>query len=410
MGTTGTTVLNTRVKESEPTSLLHDFTALHHTNVFSRAFSFGADQLPATTEKGTQIADRVLLAGDTGFIFQLYERELKVPAKTGDIEKWVSGQVVKKGVRRIQATRELLASYSALSVVNHFGHRITVTARNPDALIGVVVYRVPPKTKPFRAARFKQNRNGGFVHILRDVDYFEICQHFVSPTELSDYFAFRRDMLVGWDPPTTAVSERALIGQYLLEDFSSPPSSSLERAARSRGGATASEFSFVLDSLGADIARLEDDSAEEEHHEEDWPAGEDSYAIMSELAGLSRYELRALKDLFRNALDAVRANRFELPFRITSSRTGCGFLILPVMRDFQDRAFEALESLSIASKHELALPKQVGVGMWKEGEFVDMEWIYLAGENTPQPDIDARLAQSYPFRLASDRRLPPIFT
>jgi len=59
---------------------------------------------------------------------------------------------------------------------------------------------------------------------------------------------------------------------------------------------------------------------------------------------------------------------------------------------------------------ELALPKQVGVGMWKEGEFVDMEWIYLAGENTPQPDIDARLAQSYPFRLASDRRLPPIFT
>ena len=87
-------------------------------------------------------------------------------------------------------------------------------------------------------------------------------------------------MLVGWDPPTTAVSERALIGQYLLEDFSSPPSSSLERAARSRGGATASEFSFVLESLGADIARLEDDSAEEEHHEEDWPAGEDSYAIM----------------------------------------------------------------------------------------------------------------------------------
>ena len=85
MGTTGTTVLNTRVKESEPTSLLHDFTALHHTNVFSRAFSFGADQLPATTEKGAQIADRVLVAGDTGFIFQLHERELKVPARTGDM-------------------------------------------------------------------------------------------------------------------------------------------------------------------------------------------------------------------------------------------------------------------------------------------------------------------------------------
>ena len=101
----------------------------------------------------------------------------------------------------------------------------------------------------------------------------------------------------------------------------------------------------------------------------------------------------------------MRANRFELPFRITSPRRGCGFLILPVMRDFQNRAFEALESLSIASRHELGLQKQVGVGMWKDGEFVDIEWIFVAGENTPQPDIDARLAQSYPFRLASDRRI-----
>jgi hypothetical protein len=410
MGTTGTTILNTKVKESasEPTSLLHDFSALHHSNVFSRAFSFAADQLPITTEKQAQISDRVLLTGETGFIFQLYERELKVPARTGDIEKWVSGQVVKKGARRIQATRELLASYSTLSVVNHFGHRMTLSPRNPDSLIGVVVFRVPVKTKPFRAARFKQNRNGGFVHILRDTDYFEICQHFVSPTELADYFAFRRDMLVGWDPPTTAVSERALIGQYLLEDFASPPSSSLERAARSRGGATASEFSFVLDSLAGDIARLEEDP--EEHHEEDWPAGEEPYAILSEIASLSRYELRALKDQLRNALEAVRVNRFELPLRVASPRTKCGFLILPVMREFQDRAFEALESLAMASKHELSLAKQVGIGMWKDGEFVDIEWIYMAGDNPPQPEIDARLAQSYPFRLASDRRLPPVFT
>lgn len=402
------------MKESakEPTSLLHDFNAHQHANVFMRAFSFAANQLPTTSEKQPDLADRVLLLQDVGFIFQLREKEQKVTPKVGDVEKWVTGQVVRKGVRRIQTTREILAGYVGLSVVNHFGHRMTVSAKNPDALIGIVIYRVPPKTRAFRAARFKQHRNGSFVHILRDTDYFEICHHFVTPAELVDYFSFRRDILLSWDPPSTAVSETALIGQYLLEDFFSPPSSSLERAARSRGGPTACEFSFVLDSLGADLAAQElDESGDETDEEgEDASRTEEYYAILTELALLGRYELRALKQQIRMALEAVRANRFELPFRIASARTGCGFLTVPVMKEFHERAFEALESLAMASKHELDLEKQVGIGMWKNTEFVDIEWVFLNGRDGPQPGLDERMAQSYPFRRASERRLPPIFT
>jgi hypothetical protein len=399
------------VKESpkEPTSLLHDFIAQQHANVFSRAFSFATTQIPTTSEKEPDIADRVLLLDNVGFIYQLREREQKVASKTGDVEKWVAGQVVRKGVRRIQTTRELLASYVSLSVVNHFGHRINVSSRNPESLVGIVIYRVPPKTRAFRAARFKQYRNGGFVHILRDTDYFEICHHFITPAELVDYFKFRRDILLSWDPPSTAVSEAALIGQYLLEDFSSPPSSSLERAARARGGPTACEFSFVLDSLGAEIAGLEEEETEE-HDGESSANGDDRYEILTELGLLGRYDLRALKQQLRLSLEAVRANKFELPFRMASATTGCGILIVPIMREFHERAYEALQSLSLASKHELDLEKQVGIGMWKDTEFVEIDWIFLKGKNPPDPALDERLAQRYPFRRTSERRLPPIFT
>lgn len=375
-----------------------------------RAFSFAANQLPTTSEKQPDVADRVMLLDNAGLIFQLREREQKVTAKVGDVEKWVAGQVVRKGVRRIQTTRDLLASYTGLSVVNQFGHRITVSARDPDSLVGLLIYRVPPKTRAFRAARFKQSRNGGFVHILRDTDYFEICHHFVTPAELLDYFAFRRDILLSWDSPSTAVSEAALIGQYLLEDFSSPPSSSLERAAKSRGGPTACEFSFVLDSLGAEIATLEDDEEDGHDEDENGPTNDDRYIILSELGLLGRYELRALKQQLRLALEAVRANRFELPFRIASTRTGCGFLTVPIMKEFHERGFEALQSLAMASKHELGLDKQVGIGMWKNSEFVDIEWVLLEGRNASDQRLDERLLQNYPFRRASERRLPPIFT
>ena len=388
------------MKESSPgpSSLLQDFTAQQHANIFLRAFSFPTLQLPRASDEEVELAARVVLIDKIGFIVQLKEREQKVASKPGDLEKWVTANVVKKGVKQVQNTRELLQAYKGLSLVNHFGHRVSVPPVDPDDLVGMIIYRVPAKSRAFRAARFKKGRNGGFVHILRDVDYFEICQHFVTPAELLDYFSFRRDVLINWDPAGTAVSEEALIGQYLLEDYSSEPDPKFERAARSRGGPTACEFSFVLDSLSSRIASQHSDYADT-----------DCYEILNEIALLGRYELKALKQQSRLALEAVRANRFELPFRIASGRTGCGFLIVPVTREFHARAMDALESLSLASKHELDLPRQVGIGMWRNSEFVDIEWIFNEGDNPPNPELDERLAHSYPFRNASEQRLPPIF-
>jgi hypothetical protein len=155
----------------------------------------------------------------------------------------------------------------------------------------------------------------------------------------------------------------------------------------------------VLDTLASKIAAQEGEYADT-----------DCYEILTELALLSRYELRALKQEVRQALEAVRANRFELPYRMASSRRGCGFLVLPVTTEFHDRAFNALESLSAASKHELDLERSVGIGMWKNSEFVDIEWILLEGTNPPNPDLDERLEFRYPFRRATEQRLPPIFT
>lgn len=388
------------MKESSPgpSSLLQDFTARQHANVFLRAFSFPTTQLPQSFVDQAELADRVVLMDNITFIVQLKEREQKVASKPGDLEKWVANNVVKKGVRQVQNTRGLLRSYMGLSLVNHFGHRFSVSPKDPDDLVTMVIYRVPPKSRAFRAARFKKSRNGTFVHILRDLDYFEICEHFITPAELLDYFNFRRDVLINWDEAVTGVSEEALIGQYLLEDYSSAPDQKFERAARSRGGPTACEFSFVMDSLASRIAAQESEYADT-----------DCYEILTELALLGRYELRALMQQLRLGLEAVRANRFELPFRIASGRTGCGFLIVPVSREFHDRAMDALESLSLASKHELDLPRQVGIGMWRNSEFIDVEWVFLDGTNGPNPELDERLAFSYPFRTASEQRLPPIF-
>jgi hypothetical protein len=160
------------VKEStrEPTSLIHDFAAQQHENVFTRAYSYAASQLPNSFDKDVELADRVLMLDDIGFIFELCEREQKVTSKAGDLEKWISNHVVKKGAKRIQNTRDLLGSYVGLSLVNHFGHRATVSPKKPESFVTMIIYRVPPKSRAFRAARFKKSRKGGLVPVMRDTD------------------------------------------------------------------------------------------------------------------------------------------------------------------------------------------------------------------------------------------------
>jgi hypothetical protein len=379
-------------------SLLQEFTTQQNENAFLRAFSFSTTQLPLDPASDVELADRVIMVDEIGFIFQLMEREQKGASKPDDLEKWITNYVVRRGVKQIQNTRDLLRSYVGLSLVNNFGHRMLISPRDPDQLVSVIVYRVPPRTRAFRAARFKKNRTGNFVHILRDVDYFEIVRQFVTPADLSDYFEFRRDILINWDPAATGVSEAALVGQYLLEDHSSPPDERFESASRSPGEPTDCEFSFVLDSLATTIASQESDYADT-----------DCYDVLSQLARLARYELRALKQQVRLALEAVRGNRFELPYRIVSAQTGTGFLVLPVAKEFHDRAISALRSLSLASKYELDLERQIGIGMWRNSQFVDIEWMFLNGRNLPDRDLDERLAHNYPFRRASEQRLPPIF-
>ena len=389
-----------RVKGSsrEPTSLLEDFVAHQNENVFMRAFAFSTDQLPVASSGRLDLADRFVLLDQIGFVFQLKEREHKAVLKAGEVEKWITNQVVRKGAKEIQNTVELLRSYAGLSLVNDYGHRVAVAPRKAHDLVCAIIYRVPPKPGSFRAARFKATRNGGFVHILRDVDYFEICEHFVTPSELHQYFGFRRDVLINWDPPATAVTESALIGQYLLEDYSSPPDSKFARAALSHGGPIACEFAFVLDNLGGDIASQEDDYADT-----------DSYHILAEIGSIGRRELRALRQQLRITLEAVRADRFELPYRVTANDRNSAFLMVPVTRQFRERAFDALISLTMASKHELQVDKQIGIGMWRTREFVDIEWVYIEAANHPNPALDARLQRMYPFRRTSEKRLPPIF-
>jgi hypothetical protein len=69
------------------TTLLQEFIAQQSANVFLRAFSFPTTQLPLPSADDKALADRVVMMDEIGFVFQIMEREQKVAARLGDLEK-----------------------------------------------------------------------------------------------------------------------------------------------------------------------------------------------------------------------------------------------------------------------------------------------------------------------------------
>ena len=373
------------------TRFLDDVTAHLSANVFTRTFSFSSAQLPVISNPPPLLADQLIILEGAGVIVQLCERTARGTLKAADLEEWFAGEVLKAGVDRIRNTRDLLRSYGGISLVNARGHRVSLSAAALSDQTGLILYRALTASG-FVAPRFKKSRGAGFVHIMRDRDYFGLCEFLITPCEIAEYLRFRQSILSRPDPVADNVSEAALVGQYLFEELDAPADARYETAGRSfRGDPNTWVFSYVMDNLASQIAKRDEEIVETVYHR-----------ILAEVGMLDRSELHEFRTHLRLSLEAVRADRFELPYRLTSAKR-CGFLVLPGSAEVRLKAREALENLAAASKHELGLEKQVSIALWRSGEIIDIDWLYTEGPNPPNEQLDEKLKRAYPFRQTSQK-------
>lgn len=380
-------------------NLLEDFVAQLNANVFFAEFAFSATELRVPdTGQQVELADHLVLLGDVGLLFQLKERDAAASQEPGALEAWFANKVRKQAVKQLRATRAMLDAFRGHLLRNQRGHEVPVQLHADAQTVAVVIYRSPADVV-FRADRYCDSRSAGFVHILRDVDYFGVCQYLVTPAEVIEYLDFRRRALTGRDPSDPTISEAALVGQFIGGDLAAPPAKKYEHVLRAfRDDLDEWDISFLTANLGSRIAYREGDESETSH-----------YRILAEFARLSRSELREFKKRLRLALEAVLHDRLELPYRLASPRTGCGFLILPVPSELHDSARQALHNYAIASKHEYQVERHVALSIIRRSPHVDIEWMYVHGPNGPNPELDALLARDYPFRRSVERPMPRYF-
>ena len=74
-----------------------------------RAFSFSCSQLPVVDSARVDLAERLAVFDDIGFVVHLKERDNRVALKPADLEKWVTNQVVRRGAKETGTDISFLA-------------------------------------------------------------------------------------------------------------------------------------------------------------------------------------------------------------------------------------------------------------------------------------------------------------
>ena len=360
--------------------------ALHEWHFF-REFTYSKTKFRPIPSTELELADSVIWIGDLLVIYQLKERVVQGNT-TAEVEKrWFEKKVLGTATRQIRDTLAYLDSSEAIQVQNHRGHSFALTTGSADVSQKLVVY-LPNEALPnvCRSHKYHRSRTAGLIHVIPANDYLGIVRTLLTPAEVSDYLAFREELIEKWEPTMADTPEAALVGQYLTGDISVPPSVDfIDHLKRLEHQASEWDMSGIISMFPERIITDNEET--------------DYYPIVRELALMKRNELREFKERFELAIEKARANEFAIPYQMACPRTNCGFVFVPLTIDAIPHRMNSLRNFSLANKYDLKLPKCIGVTIADDVDgWFTAEWMYAEFPWEYEAEMEGWLADNYPFR------------
>ena len=354
---------------------------------FFQEFTYSKNTFRPTPKEEVELADSILWLDDVVVAFQLKERNF-VDTTTAEKEaRWFKSKVLSRGTRQIRDTLAYLRSHDDIKIENQRGHKFHLQSSNITTIHKVVCYlpniNLPDKC---RSMRFYRSRTAGIIHLISAEDYLGIVQTLLTPTELFDYLCFREELIEEWDSRVNDVPEPALMGQYLCGEFDIPPSTDFLAPLKAlEHRINEWDMSGVIKQFPGRITT--DNKAN------------DYYSIVTEIAKLKRNELRLFKERFQLSMEKCRSNEFTQPYRFACPRTDCGFVFIPLEREFFDQRLQILQNFTHGCKYDLKLTKCIGISFAPEaGGWFSVEWCYIECPWTFDAEMEKLLNESNPFR------------
>ncbi|WP_061246916.1 hypothetical protein [Leptospira noguchii] len=372
-----------------------DFINKLNYNVFFREFSFANTEFKIDGVGESELADHLVIVDELCFLYQIKERNIKEMNSTDDLSKWFNNKIRNKAVGQIKKSLKNLELFKGRKLKNEKNHQVAIVPPSLDKVILIIIFKLD---QDFSASLGYFSSDFGFIHYINQKAYYDIYLYLITPAEIYDYFKFRESILVENEKyDDNSISEYSLLGQYLSGNVKVLPDVNSENFVKIfKDDLQSWDISFILKNLEDKIISPRDNVT-------------DYYKIIAEFAKLNRAALREIKKRLRLALHSVIKDIFDKPYRVVVPSSDCGFLILPVQAQLKDSIVEGLLGHCIVSKYELNNKKHVGIGISKEGDFIDILWIFIESENRPDKEIDKKLKENYPFREVKETLLNKYF-
>lgn len=359
---------------------------------FFKEFTYSNNRFHDKHGAEVEIADSIIALDDIFLVYQLKDRNQPFESTEENESKWFMNKVMKGASRQIRDTMIYIAEYDHLILTNNQGHSLNISTNSIHTIQKLIIHN-PGKLLPeeCRNVKFHISRSAGVIHVIPANDYLGVLRYLVTPAEVVDYLEFREQLILKWKTVLLNVREPAILGQYLSGKYSENPSNEfLKFTARIRHNLDEWDMSGIIKLFKERITTMDNPT--------------DYYKIISEIAKLKRNELKLFRVRFLKAWDSAKKNKFDLPYRFGLSRTNCGFVFIPLEREFEAHSRNALINFTEAHKYDIKFDKCIGVSFvaneknWQNVEwcFIDYPWQYsqefydLLKENNPFRDVSVK--------------------
>lgn len=360
-----------------------------NTNVFFNEFTFSRNEFTTPDGKSElQLADNVVWLDDIFFIYQIKDRS--VEAEGSEI-KWFENKVLKKAVKQIKGTLKYFDDYKNITIVNERGHQLNISEANPKNAKKIIVYTPTiefPEVQRF--LKFYRSKTIGLIHLFHSEDYDGICRFLITPSEVAEYLLFRENLYEKHEQELNSLPEQYILGHFLEStDTENINLSYLENLQTLERNESEFDISFIAELFQNRIMKIGID--------------EEYYFFIKEIAKLDRAELKEFKLRFKLSLEKAESQNFSIPYRMTSIRTNCGFVFIPLEYNKSSVWQNALLNLTKAHKYEQKTNKCIGMIVCHNSKekLYDINWSYIENEWMYNEELENLLKDNNPFRDVS---------
>jgi hypothetical protein len=363
-----------------------------NSNFFFKEFTYSSNKFKID-EKGQELelADNVVWLDDLLLITQIKERN-----KSGDsnAENWFKSKVLRKAVKQIKDTISYFEIYENISIPNERGHVLNLSEAGKLKPIKIVIY-LPGDSFPdsLRFQKFYESRDVGLIHLFHIEDYLWICKYLITPYEIKEFLQFREAMFKFNGESLNNLPEQYVLGHYIesYENFTINP-----KYIKNLSKYVDDFDSFNISPIIENFKRVILQSTGET----------DYYYIIKELAKLNRSDLRGFRQRFDLALKRAKDQEFDIPYRMTSLNSQCGFVFIPIEFARKEKWKNGLQNFTLFHKYEQKLDKAVGMICYFDPneKYHDIFWTYINYKWEYEEELERIIKNDFPLRSVKEEK------